>query len=500
MLYLVAFIAGGVGMALEIVGSRVLAPAFGSGVNVWSSLISVFLFGWALGSYIGGTIADRYPKSLGLVLSTLLNAPAIAIVNSFGRQLCLWISDRYIAGQLGPLLAAFLLFMPSCVLFGVVSPYVIRLLTTSPDFAGRVAGRVYAVSTMGSLVGTLSAGFILIPMLPVSLILKLLSLAMLIAAALVLAHEALQRSALRLKMAAAVILLTIITTPTPCKILYEKDSAYHRIIVEQIGSVRILRFGPTYQSAIDLSDPSRAVFPYTDYFHLSLIFNPNIKRVLMVGLGGGTVPMRFWRDYEDAQIDVVEIDPDVRDVAIKFFGFKEDRRLQVFIEDGRIFLRRSNNKYDLIMMDAYTATKYGLSVPFHLATKEFFELVKERLTDNGILAYNLIGQLEGRAARSTLSFIKTVSSVFPSVYIFPVEYRKRPWLYSERNIMLIATKAETKLKPDDIVAKARLLANKRVRIPLFVEIASDLYTGKLDLADVPIFTDDYAPTEWLRRQ
>lgn len=210
--------------------------------------------------------------------------------------------------------------------------------------------------------------------------------------------------------------------------------------------------------------------------------------------------MRFWRDYEDAQIDVVEIDPDVRDVAIKFFGFKEDRRLQVFIEDGRIFLRRSNNKYDLIMMDAYTATKYGLSVPFHLATKEFFELVKERLTDNGILAYNLIGQLEGRAARSTLSFIKTVSSVFPSVYIFPVEYRKRPWLYSERNIMLIATKAETKLKPDDIVAKARLLANKRVRIPLFVEIASDLYTGKLDLSDVPIFTDDYAPTEWLRRQ
>lgn len=487
-------------MALEIVGSRIMAPAFGSGVNVWSSLISVFLLGWAVGSYIGGIVADRYPKPLGLALFTLLNAPAIATINLFGRQFCLWISDRYIAGQLGPLLAALVLFMPSCALFGMVSPYVIRLLTTSSEFAGRVAGRVYAISTMGSLVGTLSAGFILIPMLPVSLILKLLALAMFLATVLVAAHQAIYAGISRLKLPTAIALLTAVLTPAPCKILYEKDSAYHHIIVEQVGSVRILRFGSTYQSAIDLSDPDRAVFPYTDYFHLSFIFNPNIKRVLMVGLGGGTVPTRFWRNYGDVEIDVVEIDPDVRDVAIKFFGFKEDKRLRVFIDDGRLFLRRTSNKYDLIMMDAYTATKYGLSVPFHLATKEFFELVKERLTDNGILAYNLIGQLEGRAARSTLSFIKTVSSVFPSLYIFPVEYQKRPWLYSERNIMLIATKAETKLKPEDIVAKARLLANKRVRVPLFVDMAMDLYTQKLDLSNVPIFTDDYAPTEWLRRQ
>ncbi|MCS7253393.1 MAG: fused MFS/spermidine synthase [Armatimonadota bacterium] len=500
MLYLVAFIAGGVGMALEIVGSRIMAPGFGSGVNVWSSLISVFLLGWALGSYIGGMFADRYPKAIGLMLIALFNTPAIGLINLFGRQLCLWISDRYIAGQLGPLLAAFILFLPSCILFGMVSPYAIRLLTESPDFAGRVAGRVYAVSTMGSLVGTLSAGFILIPMMPVSVILKLLALTMLLTAMLAAAHDALQRRAIKLKLPAATILLLIcLLTSAPCKILYEKDSAYHHIIVEQVGSVRILRFGPTYQSAIDLADPDRAVFPYTDYFHLSFIFNQDIKRVLMVGLGGGTVPMRFWRDYQDVEIDVVEIDPDVKDVAVKFFGFKEDKRLKVFIDDGRLFLRRSNKRYDLIMMDAYTATRYGLSVPFHLATKEFFELVKERLTDNGILAYNLIGQLEGRNSRSSLSFIKTISSVFASVYIFPVEYRKRPWLYSERNIILIATKAETKLKPNDIVAKARLLAGKRVHIPLFVERAMDLYERKLDLSNLPIFTDDYAPTEWLRQ-
>lgn len=499
MLYLVAFIAGAVGMALEIVGSRVMAPAFGSGVNVWSSLISVFLLGWALGSYIGGAIADRYPKPHFLMLLTSLAAPTIAFVHSFGRNICMWISDGYVAGQLGPLLSAFLLFMLPCLFFGMVSPYVIRLLTISPEFAGRIAGRVYAVSTAGSLVGTLSAGFVLIPLMPVSQILKLLAIAMLIAAPFAALHDLLQRRSIKLRLPIAIAALLCLISTAPCKILYEKDSAYHHIIVEQVGSVRILRFGATYQSAIDLSDPDKTVFPYTDYFHLSLIFNPNIKRVLMVGLGGGTVPMRFWRDYQDMEIDVVEIDPDVKDVAIKFFGFKEDKRLKVFIEDGRLFLRRSNTRYDLIMMDAYTATKYGLSVPFHLATKEFFELARSRLSDNGILAYNLIGRLEGSRSRLTLSFIRTVKSVFPSLYIFPVEYRERLWVYSERNIMLIATKAETKLTPDEIVAKARLLTGKRVRIPMFVERAMDLYIDKLDLSKAPIFTDDYAPTEWFGR-
>ncbi|MFA4015883.1 MAG: hypothetical protein RUDDFDWM_000982 [Candidatus Fervidibacterota bacterium] len=498
MLYLVAFISGGVGMALEIVGSRVMAPAFGSGVNVWASLISVFLLGWSIGSYIGGLFADKYPKAFGLALVLLFGTPSIVLIQAFGRKLCLWIADNFIAGQLGPLLAASLLFIFPSILFGAVSPYCIRLLICSHESAGRVAGRVYAASTIGSLSGTLSAGFLLIPFMPVSSILNLLAATMLFAGITTIIYELLRKKLAHVFVVSLTFLL-LLPTSSPCKIIYEKDSAYHHIIVEQIGSVRILRFGATYQSAIDMSDPERSVFPYTDYFHLAFIFNQNIKRVLMVGLGGGVVPMRFRRDYPDLQIDVVEIDPEVRNVAIKFFNFKEDERMKVFIDDGRMFLRRTNMKYDLIMMDAYTATKYGLSVPFHLATKEFFELAKKRLTSEGILAYNLIGSLEGSRSKSARSFIKTVASVFPSLFIFPVEYRKRPWLYGERNIMLIATVKQMDLSREDIAAKARLLAGKKVKIPLFVERAMDLYTKKLNLEDVPVLTDDYAPTEWLGR-
>ncbi|HID06280.1 MAG TPA: hypothetical protein EYP10_03945 [Armatimonadetes bacterium] len=298
---------------------------------------------------------------------------------------------------------------------------------------------------------------------------------------------------------ASVVLLALLLANSPCisKVLYEKDSMYHHIIVEQRGTMRILRFDNTWQSAIDLSDPNKTIFPYTDYIHLALIFNPQIKSVLFVGLGGGTAPMRFHRDYPDMTVHVVEIDPEVKRVAMRYFGFKEDQRMKVFIQDGRMFLRRTRTIYDLIVMDAYHATKYGLSIPFHLTTKEFYQLAWRRLSARGVLAYNLIGRLEGGRTRTTRAFVKTIQSVFPLVYIFPVDYRRDPWVTDRRNIILIATKNRKRISPADIVARARLLVRKRVKIPRYAEYAADIYVKPLNLRNVPLFTDDYAPVEYL---
>lgn len=275
------------------------------------------------------------------------------------------------------------------------------------------------------------------------------------------------------------------------RVLYEAESVYHLIVVAEDDEARYLRFDRMFQSGMMLNDPFESPFLYAAYAHLGLIFVPRPRRVLVIGLGGGSIPKRFWRDYPDVTVDVAELDPKVVEVARRFFEVREDARLRIAAQDGRLFLRRSSSKYDIIILDAYFAD----AIPFHLTTREFYETVRERLAPGGVLVSNLIGSLTGGASSLFRAMYRTQGTVFPGLYPFPVSLRTYDDPETMRNIILVAT-AEKGLSRPQIVARARLVA-PRVKYTDFMIYVADYYDAPIKTDDVPTLTDDYAPVDTL---
>ncbi len=471
--------------------SRVVAPYFGNSVYVWGSLIGVFLAALSLGYFLGGRIATLRPSPgpfLGLIFAS---GAAIYPIPHVAGPVLSWIAAHDFGPRADPLLGcAALFFLPSALL-GTVSPYAVRLRTRSVEGVGNVAGVLYALSTLGSILGTLLAAFVLISALGVRAIIQILGATEM---GLALAGLLWARRVRAGAGAAAgiVLILALARTAPPDSpdTVYARDTIYHRITVSDDGPVRYLKLDRYWQSARDRSAPQRAVFPYTDYLHLPLLFLPAIHRVLFVGLGGGTAPSRFYHDYPEAAIDVVEIDPEVVRTARRYFALPRDGRLTVHVQDGRLWLRRTPERYDAIILDAYLID----TIPFHLATREFYETAAARLTPQGVVASNVIGALRGPESRLFRAIYKTFRSVFPQVYVFPVGGELPHTL---QNIILIGTFGPA-FSRAEILARARRAEDAgRVRIPDFAADAGTLFEGAIDTRDVPLLTDDYAPTDTL---
>ncbi len=276
--------------------------------------------------------------------------------------------------------------------------------------------------------------------------------------------------------------------------IYQATSAYHHIRVVEDGTYRLLCFDDATESRISLQDPWRGHFEYTEFFHVPWLWNTNLGRVLMIGLGGGSAQRSFEHYYTNVTIDTVEIDPMVLRIARSYFGFDESERQRVFVEDGRQFLRRNSGRYDLIILDAYVQGRYGSSIPQHLATKEFFELVRDRLTTNGIFCDNVIGTLTGWHAGIVGATYRTLKAVFPQVYLFPAK--------SSLNVVLMATKATTLPDLNGLRRRAFMLTEaRRITLPGFRDRLEQIRTAPpTSAATSPILTDDYAPVEGLSGQ
>ena len=319
----------------------------------------------------------------------------------------------------GVLRASALLFFIPSLLLATISPWCVRLSVRRIESTGRSTGLLYAVSNAGSIAGTFATSFYLIPVAGTETILRYLSaLLLLMGAALGLLCRP------RRPLAAAAILCVVLVSvfgpgllpPGPDGVIYETQSLYHHIYVVEDGGRRLLKFDDSMQSGMYPDRPYESVFPYTDYFHLALAFKEDIADVLVIGLGAGTVPKRFHRDYPDMTVECVEIDPEVTRVAREFFRFPGDDEIEVHVADGRSYLKNVGKTYDLIIVDAY----YADSIPFHLTTVEFYELLG-RLKPGGILASNFIGALDG--ARSALPvYVPDRLTGFPNAYVFPVDY------------------------------------------------------------------------------
>ncbi len=273
--------------------------------------------------------------------------------------------------------------------------------------------------------------------------------------------------------------------------IYETTTPYHHIRVVDEGGLRTLCFDDGLETRMSIPNPLQGHFEYTEYFHTPWLWNTNISSVLMIGLGGGSVQRAFEHFYPNVRIDSVEIDPAVVRVAETYFGFRSSDRQKIFVEDGRMFLRRSPARYDLIILDAYIQGRYGSSIPQHLATREFFELARNHLTTNGVLAYNVIGSINNWHAEIVGAIYRTLKTTFPQVYLFPAQ--------SSQNVVLIATRATIRADASALRRRAyTMVQTQRLTLPGFMSRLERFQASPPQSAITsPVLTDDYAPVEGL---
>jgi spermidine synthase len=525
------FLSGAVLLGVEITASRVLAPAFGSSLYVWGSLIGVVLAGLAIGYWAGGALADRHPSPYLLVGALTLGAGLVLAIPLLDS----WVIEQVVAWdpgpRLDPLLASVVLFGPMSVVLASASPIAVRLAARSLERLGRTAGRLFSVSTAGSIAGTFATAFWLVPELGTDQVLAIGALTLLVAATALALVERLLVPAVALAgavaaAAVAVAMLapdqggrleaadtrnwsplyrlreertarsldpdTIAAQETGYTVREAQDTRYHRMYVLDGSGTRYLRFDNTFQSAMELADPYATVFAYTDYLHVGLAYAPTARRVLFIGLGGGTAPKRFRRDYPQLDLHAVELDPDVVRVAERWFGLPRDRRLGVTVDDGRRFLRTHDERWDLIVVDAYFAD----SIPFHLATAQFADLVRTRLAPGGVVVSNVIGAVSGPSSQLLRSMAKTYRSVFPTVELHPVfgEADRDPGAI--RNVILVATEG-ARPRQSALAANWARLRSASPGAPDLSGAIADRWEQPVPVDDVPLLTDGYAPTDAL---
>ena len=484
---LLVFSSGAMVMALELMASRILTPVFGSTTYTWGSLIGVILAGLSLGYYLGGKIADKNPQ-FQKICSIIFSAGLYTIFIPFIAPSVLGFSISVLpASQYAPLLATFVLLMLPTTLLGFVSPYSIKLATHTLKRVGNISGSLYSLSTIGGILGTFLTVFVLIPMISVREIIFAIGITLMIT------------SLIGLKTPPKIVVLVVIVLliapwssavvgliPHIGESIYEKETPYSHLDVTDSGKIRTLFINGMIHGKMNLDDPSELVIDYTRYFHLGGIFNSDFENVLFIGGGGFSGPKNFLSTYPDILVDVVEIDPDVIDVAKKYFAVNDDPRLRIFNEDARNFLTQNNEKYDLIILDAY-ATNY---VPFHLLTAEYFQILDSRLQPRGIVVSNLIGSLVGETSDLFRSAYKTMDTVFPTLYVFPTEHA----IGKTQNLMLVATKIEKQIENDELF---QLATEKELGNLLDGFNEDHIYNEKIKTDDVPLLTDQFSPVESL---
>jgi spermidine synthase len=524
------FLSGAVLLGVEIAASRVLAPYFGNSLFVWGALIGVVLTGLSLGYWAGGALADRLPAATLLLGVIGLGAFCVLAVPLVDEAVLEAIVSWDPGPRLNPLVAAVALFGPVSIVLAAVTPVAVRLRMRSVARAGRTAGRLFSVSTAGSIAGTFATAFFLIPEVGVDELFELGAATLLVAAAVVafLARETLA-VVVALALAAGAGYMAYAERPQTgerltgaaarnwsplyrtrgyghldardarvgvedgsLEVVFAEDTQYHRLAVVDDETTRYLRFDNSLQSAMYLEDPFRTRFRYTDYFHLGLAYNPDARNVLFIGLGAGSSPKRMWREFSDLRLHVVELDPVVVDVGYRFFSVPRDERLRVEVGDGRQFLTRSERPWDVIVIDAFFAD----AIPFHLVTQEFLGLARERLAPGGVVVTNAIGALAGPGSRLFRSIYRTYRTAFPTVLVHPAVEQSDRGSEAYRNLILVATEAAAPEK--DFLAE-RWAALRR-RVPEAPDLEGPIrgrHDAPIPTDDVPTLTDDYAPTDAL---
>ncbi len=483
ILEITVFLGGAIVMIFELIGSRILGPYLGTSTLIWTTLIGVVMGSLSLGYYWGGHLADK--KASIDFLSYIVFVASIGILlDFFMMDFFLDFLTKSIENKtLVLFLSSVILFAPASILLGMISPYAAKLKLDNLKKSGTTIGNLYALSTVGSIGGTFLAGFYLIPkfgtgtnLLIISLSLATLSLFMSF------------KKNIHIKIALIFVIGTMFAFRNNTENVYAKsnlldiNTEYSRVWIfdsKEAGTgreIRNLKIDTQNSSAMFL-ESNELVYEYSKFYNLASHFNPDFKKTLLLGGAAYSYPKYFLERFPEKKVDVVEIDPRLTEIAKKHFRLRESANLRIFHEDARVFLNRTDEKYDVIFGDAFGSQN---SVPFHLTTKEAIQKNFDILNENGVFILNIISSIEGEKGKFLRAEYLTLKSVFPQVYIFPVKEPNNG--ETLQNIVLVAMKS--KRKP--------IFNNENQELQKYL---NNLWKGEV-ATDVPMLTDDYAPVAY----
>jgi spermidine synthase len=508
------FFAGAVLMALEILAFRIIGKTFGSALRETSVVISVFLAAMSLGYYFGGRFADRWPRLRTFLAALFVASATMALVPFLDETLSERVFASGIPFSLHAAVVTIVLFFVPTMFLASASPIAIRLSVRGVDRSGSAAGTISAISTFGSIVGSVGAAFVLVDYFEsvhrTIWALALLTLGLVLMTMVAFSSEGGQLGRLRERnrfaygsgLAIGGLLLVALLSmwlaqpvgltairggmEYGTETVFEQDSTFHHIRVGDHNRLRTLYFDRTMQSQMSLEDPNEGAFPYVDLFHLSMALNPETRRVLFIGLGGGSAPRQFLHDYPGVTIDAVDVDPAVIDVAKDWFHVREGPRLRLHAADGRVFLRRTSEVYDLIAIDAYTTNRYGATIPAHLTTREFFREAAAKLSPRGIIAYNVAASPD---ASITRSLSKTLFRALPYQIALRAQF----------NTVILGSRDDIRLSGEALRARVRAQRERGLIRRSDLEGLAGKGPAEMKLVGIPILTDDYAPVDRLMR-
>lgn len=503
-LWVLTFFTGWFIMQTELVGARVLTPYFGNSIFVWGSVIAVFLLALALGYSAGGRLTRQITSHWFPAMTLLAAGLLVGVSVLYQDRLSFMLVKTGIDVRWSALIASILLYGIPMVLAGMIAPFAVHLAAGSRSEVGSRAGTLYAVSTLGSFLGSLATSFILIPSfsLPISLVGGGV-MAALAAVVVGIALSSGDKPAVALSLGFTVVVVAAMTysphkiTSTQHKVyqqsiiggtisndppstlakrlaesqkaasaeaakyagkpgpltLLDMETPYNKVVVTQDGPTRLLTFGQSglklCQTAMNLNDIRRHVSEYTEVFMAPVLYKQDIKRVLLIGLGGGDTARGIETCFPNVEMDVVEIDPAVVKIARDYFFWKPSKNVKVYNMDGRSFVNMHvmtapEKKYDVVMIDVFDSD----FIPFHLTTAHFFGLLQCVLANDGVVAMNVWVNHELYSYQA-----RTINAVFGNINGF--QCHRTP------NVILVAQNGRKKpLTPEDVLA-----ARKKITLP-----------------------------------
>ncbi len=419
--YFLSFATGAGLLAFEVFGPRLLQPHLGQSPILWASTISVFLGGLTCGYFLGGKFSSK--KNILSLISWIWGL--IAVFVFFSPEISNIIASMFLneaPTKWEPLYISFLNFFIPATLMGTSLPIIVHLCPSIGKTKGEHAGVLLAISTMGSILGVLGLYFGLITYFTVSEIAMYLALPWVISIIFLLSKKRKTDGKNKIKTAAVFFLFfNYPNTGNYQTIQYQKNSLLHQITVIDEGQNRYLLFDDYIQSTMKKNAPLEGHFDYIEAFHLVNILQGRQGVTCMVGLGGGSAIRTFIDRYQDGKVIVAEIDPVVEAVANEYFGIPESENLEINIIDGRqMFKRKGAPECDTALIDGYSTSRYGAYIPWHLTTKEFFFEIKETMPEDGIIAYNVIGTIDGKSSTNVKMIAKTILEHFDHVIAVPI--------------------------------------------------------------------------------